>query len=109
MYVSITGLKLKRFWHAPLFWRHATAAMVQARSADGCLRSDARTMSGIHHTRSVWRDRQAMEAYLRAGAHLQAMRVFPKIATGKTYGYETTVIPDWDQVHRLWTEKGREV
>ncbi|WP_299774005.1 hypothetical protein [uncultured Tateyamaria sp.] len=109
MYVSITGLRLKRFWHAPSFWRHATAAMVQARSADGCLQSDARTMSGIHHTRSVWRDRQAMETYLRSGAHLQAMRVFPKIATGKTYGYDSTAIPDWDEVHRLWENKGREV
>lgn len=83
--------------------------MVQAKSAEGCLKADARTISGIHHTRSVWRDRSAMEGYLHSGAHLEAMRVFTKIATGKVYGYETTEIPGWDEVHQLWHLKGREV
>jgi hypothetical protein len=27
VYVSITGLQLKRAWHAPVFWRHAVASM----------------------------------------------------------------------------------
>jgi hypothetical protein len=109
VYISITGLRVRHFWQAPIFWRHAIASMIQARAADGCLQAETRTIDGIHHTRSVWRDRAAMLVYLRAGAHLNAMKVFKRIATGKTYGYETTQIPDWTEVHQLWHDRGREV
>jgi len=30
VYVSITGLQLNMVWHAPVFWRHASASMSQA-------------------------------------------------------------------------------
>lgn len=109
VYVSITGLRVRHFWQQPIFWRHAIASMVQARVAEGCLQAEARTINGIHHTRSVWRDRAAMLTYLRSGAHLKAMKLFSRIATGKTYGFETTEIPDWAEVHRLWQDHGREV
>jgi hypothetical protein len=109
LYISITGLRVQHFWHQPVFRRHAIASMVQARQANGCLQAEARTINGIHHTRSVWRDRDAMLDYLRSGAHLGALKVFKRIATGKTYGYETTEIPDWDLVHRLWHDRGRDV
>lgn len=109
VYVSITGLRVRHFWQKPVFWRHAIASMIQARAADGCLLAEARTIDGIHHTRSVWRDRAAMLAYLRAEAHLGAMQVFRRIATGKTYGFQTTRIPDWAEVHQLWHDHGREV
>jgi hypothetical protein len=109
VYVSITGLRVRHFWQKPVFWRHAIAAMVQARAADGCLQAEARTINGIHHTRSVWRDRAAMLSYLQSGAHLNAMKVFNRIATGKTCGFETTDIPEWDQVHAIWLDRGRVV
>ncbi|MEJ8563331.1 hypothetical protein QTO30_20330 [Yoonia sp. GPGPB17] len=50
-----------------------------------------------------------MQAYLRAGAHLDAMRVFKRIATGKVCGCETTEVLDWPEVRRLWNELGRDV
>jgi hypothetical protein len=109
VYISITGLRVRHFWQQPVFWRHAIASMIQARAADGCLQAESRTIGGIHHTRSAWRDRDAMLAYLRSGAHLGALKVFQRIATGKTYGYEATEIPDWDVVHRLWHDHGCEV
>jgi quinol monooxygenase YgiN len=109
VYVSITGLRVRHFWQQPIFWRHAIASMVQARAVEGCLQAEARTINGIHHTRSVWRDRGAMLAYLRVGAHLNAMKLFQRIATGKTFGFETNEVPDWNTVHRLWHEHGRDV
>ncbi|MFT4706178.1 MAG: quinol monooxygenase YgiN [Reinekea sp.] len=109
VYVSITGLQLKKVWHAPLFWRHATASMTQAKAAEGCLTADARTIGGVHHTLSVWTSREAMLAYLTKGAHLSAMKSFNKIATGKVYGFETETVPDWTQVHALWHDKGHTV
>ncbi len=109
VYVSITGLKLKKFYYAPVFWRYAGGAMSQAKKANGCLSADATTMNGIHHTRSVWTSRKAMLAYLTAGAHLKSMKIHKRIATGKVYGFETNTIPDWEAVHKLWLEKGRDV
>lgn len=109
VYVSITGLELRRIWHAPLFWRYAIPAMNQAQNATGCLSAEARTINGVHHTRSVWEAKQAMRAYLGAGAHLKAMKAFGTIATGKTFGFETDVVPSWDDVHHLWLENGRSV
>jgi len=109
VYVSITGLKLKKFYFAPLFWRYALGAMSQAKKADGCLSADATTIDGFHHTRSVWTSRKAMLAYLTAGAHIKSMKIHKRIATGRVYGFETNTIPDWKTAHRLWLEKGREV
>ena len=109
VYVSITGIQLKKFYYAPLFWRYALGAMSQAKRADGCLSADATTINGIKHTRSVWSSRKAMLAYLTAGAHLKAMKIHKKIATGRVYGFETNTVPDWEEVHKLWHEKGRHV
>jgi len=109
LYVSITGLRLKRFWHAPKFWRYAFAAMRQAQADPNCLSADARSISGVHHTRSVWRSREDMLTYLKSGEHLAAMKVFRGIATGKTYGFESHDVPDWTQVHALWNTHGRVV
>ncbi|MEL6644038.1 MAG: hypothetical protein AAFQ79_08895 [Pseudomonadota bacterium] len=108
-YVSITGLRLKRFWHSPRFWRHATRSMVQAKGAPGCRRADARTINGVHHTRSLWDSRKDMIAYLRSGAHREAIAIFPAIATGKVLGFEAEELPDWDEIHRRWEAEGREV
>lgn len=106
IYVSITGLQLKGPQHAPRFWVHAGLAMRQAKAAPGNISADARTINGVHHTRSVWRDEAAMRAFLVSGAHAKAMRVFPQIATGKTFGFTTSEVPDWQRVHDLWTEHG---
>lgn len=50
-----------------------------------------------------------MLAYLRQGAHLKAMKLFGKIATGKTFGFETNAIPGWEEVHHIWRDQGRNV
>ncbi|WP_293575542.1 hypothetical protein [Phaeobacter sp.] len=109
VYVSITGLKLRRIWWMPLFWYHAVAAMTQAKSAPGCLRADARRINGVHHTLTVWDNKASMRAYLTTGAHLRAMPLFHRMATGKTFGFETVDIPDWEEVHRLWLIRANSV
>lgn len=107
VYVSITGLQVRRVWYIPTFWFHAIRSMTQARQAAGNISADARTINGVHHTLSVWTDKDAMRAYLVAGPHLQAMRIFPKIATGKVVGFGAQQAPDWSEVHRIWVEQGR--
>lgn len=106
LYISITGLRVKRIWHYPRFFKHAGASMTQARSAVGCHSAEAKLIKGVQHTRSVWTSKTAMMDFIYSGAHMQAIRVFKKIATGKTFGYTSSEIPEWDDVHRLWKERG---
>ncbi len=109
IYVSITGLRLKRFWHGPFFWRHAIASMSQAQRSDGCLSAEARSINGVHHTLSVWTSRRAMLAFLRAGAHRNAMKSFDKFATGKVLGFEADTPPTWAEAQDLWARYGKTV
>ncbi len=106
MYISITGLTLKGPFAAPRFWWHALRSMAQAKAAPGNISADARTINGVQHTLSIWEDKAAMRRFLVAGAHAQAMRAFPAIARGSTFGFEAETAPTWDEVHRLWLERG---
>jgi hypothetical protein len=109
VYVSITGLKLKSVRHAPRFWWHAIRSMKQAQLADGNISASAQTINGVHHTLSVWQSERHMRDYLETGAHLQAMRKFRSMATGKTIGFESDAPPKWEDVHDIWTTRGRKV
>jgi hypothetical protein len=109
VYVSITGLKLRARRHTVRFWWHAIRSMIQARKAPGNLAADARVINGVHHTRTSWVDEAAMRRYLVAGAHLQAMKAFGAMATGKTLGFTTDRVPDWDEVHSLYQTKAKVV
>ena len=109
VYVSITGLELKSVLHAPAFWWHAIRSMGQSQSAPGVLSADARQINGVHHTLTVWESEAAMRSYLITGAHLEAMKAFHGIATGRTIGFSAESAPDWDDVHKIWQRRGREV
>ncbi len=104
VYVSITGLVLHSALHWPRFALHAGASMAQARSAPGNRFAEARQIGEVHHTLSVWVNRETMVRYLRAGAHLRAMRIFSKIGQGKTYGFETETPPGWEDVPKLYEQ-----
>lgn len=110
VYVSITGLRLKGPFAALRFWWHAIRAMAQAQSAPGNIRATARTINGVKHTLSVWTDRAALRRFLYSGAHGEAIRAFPAVATGSTFGFgaPASAVPDWNDVHALWLEKGIE-
>ena len=108
-YISITGLKLNNIFHAPRFWFHAVRSMAQAKAAPGNISADARSINGVHHTLTVWESRQAMRNYLAAGPHLQAMKSFKAIATGKVLGFEAEHAPQWHVARELLKAKGREV
>ena len=108
-FVSITGLKLNSFIHSPRFWWLAIRSMRQAMRAAGNISASAQTINGIHHTLTVWKDEASMRAYLVQGAHLQAVKAFRSIATGKTIGFEADIPPAWSEVHQIWLEKGKVV
>ncbi len=104
VYVSITGLKLKNSMSILAFFRHAIPSMNQAKKADGNISAEAKKINGIYHTLSVWESEEKMREFIYSGAHLKAIQEFPKIATGKTFGYTTNSLPSWDDVHSLWLD-----
>lgn len=107
IYISITGLEIKRLWHTPRFWFHALRSMAQARRAQGNLSADVRQIHGVQHTVTTWKSRADMQAFVYSGAHGQAVKAFPKFATGKTLGYPGKAPPPWDDVPAIWRERGK--
>ena len=108
MYISITGLKPKGFLGLIKFWRLAIPSFSQAKTAKGNLHSSVKKIKGYQCTLTAWENRDLMLEYLKTGTHLKAMKAFHSIATGKTYGYEATAIPNWEEAFSILNEKGRE-
>jgi len=108
IYVSITGLALKRPWHLVRFYWHAVRSLRQARTAPGNLATSVKTIDGVHHTLTVWESKEVMRRFLHSGAHQSAIRAFRSIATGKTFGFETDRVPSWSEVQGLWRERGKD-
>jgi hypothetical protein len=89
-YISITGLVLKSIFHKPQFYYHAIPSVIQAKAAPGNLHTSVRRLNGYEMTMTIWESKAAMLAYMRSGAHVQAMKVFDDVASsGMIYGYET--------------------
>lgn len=106
-HLSITGLRVKPgLMNRVRFQYHAVRSFMQAQKAEGVLHVAAKRINGVEHTVSAWRDREAMLAFVRSGAHLDAMKAFHRIAEGSTFGFTTDRIPDWPEVHALWKERG---
>lgn len=109
VWVSITGLKLRRAVDAPVFWFHAIRCMVLARQSPDNLSADTRSLDGIHYTLSAWRTPSGMRAFVQTDLHVKAMTVFPRIATGKVLSFTAAALPDWSEVPELLVRSGRDV
>lgn len=107
MYISITGLKPKNFFSYMRFWRHAIPSFRQAQTSKGNLSLTAKRIHGFQCTVTAWESREVMLDFMRSGAHLEAMKQFHKIATGRTYGYESEQVPSPEEAFQLLMEKGK--
>jgi len=107
MYISITGLKPKGLWGLIRFWILAIPSFNQAKSAKGNLNTAVKKINGYNCTISAWENREMMLAFLKSGAHLKAMKAFNSIATGRTYGYESDKIPNWEEAYSTLETKGK--
>jgi hypothetical protein len=107
MYISITGLKPKGILGFFKFWMLAIPSFNQAKTAKGNLHSEVKKMHGFQSTITAWESRELMMQFMRSGAHLKAMKAFSSIATGKSFGYESETIPDWEEAFSMLQEKGK--
>lgn len=107
MHISITGLKSKGIWGYIKFWSLAIPSFGEAKSAKGNVYSAVKKIDGYQCTLSAWESREDMLVFMKKGVHLKAMKAFHSIATGRTYGYESDIIPNWEEAYELLVTKGK--
>lgn len=108
VWISITGLRLKRPWYLFAFLRYAMPSYRQAVSSSGCLLAETKHLAGVFHTLTVWDSRESMRGFASSGIHKKAVRAFSRYFTGRILSYQGTRVPDWEEAHRLCLEQGRE-
>ena len=106
MIISVTGLRARNFWCLLRFWALAIPAFRQAQGAKGNLFVETKSVQGVRHTLTAWKDRKSMKHYVLSGAHRKAMGAFAQIATGATITFEAEEIPSWDEALMKWRNEG---
>ncbi|WP_299473741.1 hypothetical protein [uncultured Roseibium sp.] len=106
-HVSVTGLRLKGWFHVIRFWRHAAPSFRQVKDAEGIVMAKVLKRGGVHHTLTVWESETAMKRFLYRGAHRMAIKAFPAIASGTTCSFPSDVIPSWDEALEYLAKHGR--
>ncbi|HEY4985727.1 MAG TPA: hypothetical protein VII39_03835 [Bradyrhizobium sp.] len=109
VYVSMTGLRPIGAVQLPRFWWHTLRSLAQARRAPGNLHVATNRVGEHYHTLTVWTDEASMRAFLTAGAHRLAMKSFRAIGSGKTCGFLSEAVPEWDAAYDLWVRHARAV
>ena len=71
--VSVTRLRLRSNWFLPGFMFHALRSARQSRHAEGCFDVAVRKAGAAFWTMTLWRDVDAMRAFMLAGPHRTAM------------------------------------
>lgn len=73
-FVSVTRLRLKRFWNLPAFLWFSVRSVLQARGSEGNM--DVETLmerARVFWTVTVWRTKADMLAFRDSGAHTRVM------------------------------------
>jgi hypothetical protein len=107
MHISLTALKPKGIISYFKFWLLAIPSFQEAKKAKGNLFCEVKNIDGNQCTITAWESREHMLQFMRSGVHLKAMKAFSKIATGKSFGYESDEIPTWEQAYATLQEKGK--
>jgi len=107
---ALTRLRLRSWRFVPLFLWHAARSASQAKRAEGCLAVRLRQENGVYWTMTLWRDREAMRAYMISGAHMKAM---PKLlhwcdeASVAEWEQDEGDLPRWSEARRKLLALGR--
>lgn len=109
--VSLTRLRLRRFWYLPAFLRHSNASAAQLKTTPGFIGGYlAFNWKWTFWTVSSWDSREAMRAFRSSGAHAMAMRRLPvwcDEAAVATIEVELPEPPSPAEATRLMKEHGR--
>jgi heme-degrading monooxygenase HmoA len=109
MFVSITRLRVRRWWHLPEFLWRSNQSMKQASKAAGFV--GGYTLADKHRTfwtMTGWKDEASMRAYRGSGPHRAAM---PRLAKwcdeAAVAHWQTEEFPVWLEAWRQISARGR--
>jgi hypothetical protein len=109
LYIAVTGLKPKGYIGLIRFFLVAMPAFNAAQKANGCLFCEKKALSGHYYTLTAWKNKDYMRQYKESRAHSRAQKLFPKIAYGKVYVYESISIPTWSDALEKFHNYARSV
>ena len=111
--VSVTGLRVKKWFLIPWFFRHAIPCLSSAQKSSGNVFTAVSTIDGVQHTLTIWKDKKSMLGYVYGNPHKKAISVFRRIAKGSTVSYELTYDPNknntivWEKALDHWRKNGK--
>jgi len=103
VFISVTKLKVKSFWHLIPFFMKSIPAFAQARKAPGNIFTETRTFDLFTYgTLSGWESESAMRQYTASGSHLEAMKVsrFITVLLQSTH-FESPERTSWERALEL--------
>ncbi|MGB1964710.1 MAG: hypothetical protein ACPHW3_08455 [Candidatus Puniceispirillales bacterium] len=102
MYIAVTGLKPRGIIGAIRFWLLAIPSFNQAKSSNGILFCEAKSVNGYKHTLTAWNSKESMNDFVFSKTHVKAIKAYPKIAKGFTVTYESDAVPSWEDALAKW-------
>lgn len=117
--ITITGMQLKNIFCYPKFFWYASAALSAAQKAPGNIHAstnqynlpnDQNEIRDTLMTLTVWEDRKSTLNYVfKSPAHVAAMKQMKHLGSySKTYHYESTTIPTWEDAKELWLQHSKD-
>jgi heme-degrading monooxygenase HmoA len=108
MVITVTSIRLKRLWHFFKLTYLAMHVVRQMKGQTGFVKMKNTGFGYWHYTLSVWESEGQAKSFARAGAHLQAMKAGPSIATEvRIYTFQSDHIPGWKEAKQLVLERGK--
>ena len=111
MLISVTRLRVRKFWFLPGFISYATRSNNQARHAPGNLGVELlRDAKKTYWTCTAWENEAAMRAFMMASPHREAMGKLAEWcdeASVVHWTQATPDLPDWNTAHMRMATEGR--
>lgn len=108
MRITLTSIQLRSVWQFFELSNHGRKIQGQAKKTPGFVKMKNSGCGRLHFTLSVWESEAAMRAFVRSGAHLEAMQRSAALSHEiRTYTYEADAIPGWKEAKRLLLENGK--
>jgi hypothetical protein len=108
MFITITYIRLRSWFHFFKLSNHGRKIMKQAKATPGFVRMKNTGFGADQYTLSLWESEAAMKAFSRSGAHLEAMKATFSISTEvRTLTVPGAEMPVWKEAKRMVKESGK--
>ena len=108
MYITITYIRLKKWWHYFPLTFNAMKITMQMYKEKGFVKMKNTGWGYLHFTISSWQNEEDLRRFAHSGAHLNAMKKSKTIAHEVgTYTYKAAALPDWKTAKDLVLTQGK--